>query len=172
MAASLRERLQAQREAQLQDKRLTLRLPGWEGPRLFVRYRAVEWEKTVELLDPAADAKAALRTNLETLVAACDAILVQEDGDEKAKSLADELRSQGEDVHGEVRFDEYAIDVLALQVEGEDGLLRSPKSAVETALACFAGAVSPELAVAEHAAKIGSWMAGETASVDESLLGG
>jgi ssRNA-specific RNase YbeY (16S rRNA maturation enzyme) len=171
--ASLRDRLQAQRITHLEPKTHTLPLPGYAGPRVFVRYRPVEWDALLDLLIPQENAGAALDANLQALAKACDAVLIQEDGDEKPVSLAQRMRDEGETVHGEVRFDEYLIDVLALEVEDpEEYVMRKPKNAAETVLAAFSGAVSPPLAVTEQAAELGAWMRSEVAKEDASLLGG
>lgn len=158
---SLLDRLRAQRAAQLSEKRLTLPVPGWNGL-LHVRYRPLPWEDLTDLLRRATDEpRAALDANCDTLAKACDALLVKDD-DGDLRSLADVLRAQGEQVHGEVRFDEVACEVLGLEAA----------SARETVLAVFGGAVSPEVAVAEQAGRLGAWMRGASEEVDGALVGG
>lgn len=169
------DRLKAARKRAIErDRSLVLPVPGWEGPYVFVRYKPVEWERLYALLTQVEDddAKASLDANLEALTSACDAILVKDEGDAKPKSLADVLREQGEQVYGEVRFDQVAIDVLGLTVKNAVGEDRPPADAAETCLAVFAGAVSPELAVGEHSARLGAHMRGVSQGVDEALLGG
>jgi len=162
---SLLDRLRAQRERQLQRKTLTLRVPGWgeapDAPSVYARYRPIPWEDMAALVLAGDDPQAALGANCDALIAACDAILVEDADDGEPRSLAAILREQGEDVPGEVRFDEVACDVLAIEAS----------SARETVLGVFSGAVSPEVAIAEHAARIGTWMRGTTQEVDEALLG-
>lgn len=159
--ASLRDRLREARNAARAEKTLTLPLPGWDGPRLFVRYRPMEWDRLAkQLRDTSNNVRRRLEMNVDALVAACDAILVQEDSDEAPVSLAERARAEGDDVVGEVRFDAQAIDLLGLTVVGEDGIERAPESARETCLAAFDGAVSPELSVLDHAGRLGAWMAG------------
>lgn len=162
--AALVDRLRAQREASLKPKTKTLPVPGWSGL-LHVRYRPMEWEKVLDLLTSGvADAKAALESNSDALIDACDALLVRDD-DGELTPLADALRAQGEEVPGDqVRFDEVAVDVLDLKPH--------EKTARATVLAIFAGAVSPELAIAEHAVSLGAWMRGAEEEVDTSLMGG
>lgn len=162
--ASVLDRLREQRETQLAEKRLSLPVKGWDGL-LYVRYRPLSWEKLMDLLDSVAlDAESGVQANADALVAACDALLVKDDPEGEPRSLAAVLREQGEDVpQAEVRFDEVACD--ALGIEGV-------QTARETVLAIFAGAVSPELSVAEHAARLGGWMRSAAEEVDDSLLGG
>lgn len=161
-AGSVLERLRAQRAASMAPKRKTLEVPGWSGM-LHVRYKPIPWDDMTRLVSKAGDdasSKAALQANVDVVRSACDALLVK-DGEE-LKSLADELRSQGENVHGEVRFDEYAKDFLGL--EGEDG-------SFNVVMQVFGGAVSPELAIGEHAARIAEWMTGSSREADEELAG-
>lgn len=170
--ASVRDTLKAQRKAQLSEKRLTLPIKGWSGL-LFVRYRPLAWEKIAALMDAIElDAEDGLAGNIDALVAGCESLRLKLGEDEHPAiqrdkdglvSLADTLRAEGEDVFGEARFDEVACD--ALGIEGVS-------SARETVLAIFAGAVSPELSIAEHAARLGAWMRSAGEEVDDSLLGG
>jgi hypothetical protein len=180
---SMIDRLRAQREqAMKRDKSLTLEVPGWSGL-LHVRYKPVEWERLYALVTQAADmdASAALADNLDALVSACDSLRVRPAADEYPDlerdekglvSLADTLRAQEESVHGEVCFDETAVDVLGLKVPNPVGELRRPKDNSETCLAIFAGAVSPELAIGDHAGRLAAWMRGVEQEVDSDLLGG
>lgn len=167
---SIVDRLRAQRKKSLQPKTLTLEVQGWSGL-LFVRYRPAEWDRVWEMLQSGADlsAKDALDSNLDALIASCDALLVPDDDaqyeglvhDDKGRvSLADVLRHQGEATHGEIRFDAVAVDVLALTLKDSLGNDRAPDGSKEATLAAFGGAVSPELAVGAHAAALGAWMAG------------
>jgi hypothetical protein len=177
--ASLQARLRAQREAALKPKRRTFDVPGWNGM-LAVRYRPVEWERLAELLERyVEDPREALAANCDALAEACDALVVCRDDEEAIPSkpedqltLADALRAQGEAVHGEVRFDDVAVEVLDLSIVDETGEKRPPKSARETVLAVFGGAVSPELAIRDQAARLGAWMRGVGAEVDASLVEG
>jgi hypothetical protein len=170
--ATLRERLRAQRERQLAPMTLTLREPGWQDPEVHVRYRPLEWERLVAMLEDADGASSALDANLNALVDACDALLVRDLEDEAPVSLAERLRDQGETVTGEVKFSVAAVELFELTVpDGAPDVLRPARSAREVARALFAGAVSPEIAIAEHAARLGSWMRGVQEEVDGSLLG-
>jgi hypothetical protein len=170
--ASLRERLRAQRERQLAPKTLTLRVPGWQDPEVHIRYRPLEWDRLVAMLEDADGASSALEANLQALVDACDALLVRDPDDETPVSLAGRLREQGEEVDGEVRFGGVAVELLELTVADEDGGAQRPaRTSREVARALFSGAISPEIAIAEHAARLGSWMRGVQEEVDDALLG-
>lgn len=164
MAGAL-DRVREARKAQRGTKSLTLAVPGWGGL-LAVRYRPVEWDALSELLSRRTeDAADDLNANLDALIGACDALVVKgEDGD--YVSLAAELRREGVDVVGELRFTEDAVDALDL---GEDG--ERPEGSRATCLAVFGGAVSPELAVAEHAVRLGAWMRGTDNAAVESAVG-
>lgn len=169
--ASPLERLRAQRATQLAPKHLTLPITGWSGL-LHVRYQPVKWEALTDLLVASIGSpKDALDANCNALGEACGALLVKGD-DGELKGLADELRAAGETVHGEVRFDEYAIDALELTVKDAVGDTKRPETRREIVLAVFAGAVSPELAIAEDAARLGRWMRSVEQEVDDSLVGG
>lgn len=151
-------------------KSLTLTVPGWSGM-IRVEYAPIKWDEIAELLE-SADAKTAadgLAENLQALGEACRAILVCEDGE--SRSLADALRSQGEEVHGEVTFATVA-EILDLKVKDEGtGEERAPQDRDEAVLALFSGAVSPELSVTEQAAKLAAWMMGRQVETDEETLG-
>lgn len=154
------------------EKSLILPVPGFEGISLWVKYTPIDWDALAEMLDAddATTPHEGLEQNLEALGDACDRILVRENGNEV--SLADALREQGEEVHGEVKFDEYLVDVLDLQIKDPaSGEKRAPKTRDETILALFAGAVSPELAVTEHAARLAVWMQGRNAAANAETLG-
>lgn len=170
---SLLDRLHAKRaQAMAEEKVLDLPVPGWSGM-VWVRYKPVDWEALVDLLERSQgedDPQEALRINMEGLGDSCAALLVSENGDIPT-SLADVLRAQGEEVHGEVRFDQVAVEVLRLEVEDSvTGLKRTPESVADTILALFAGAVSPELAITEHAARLAAWLTGRAAEVDSEAL--
>jgi len=158
-------------QARSAEKSLTLPVPGFEGISLWVKYTPIDWDELAGML-ASADAKTpaeGLEQNLEALGDACDRILVCENGEKR--SLADALREQGEEVHGEVKFDQYLVDVLDLKIKDATGEVRAPESRDETVLALFAGAVSPELAVTEHAVRIAAWMQGRNAEANEETLG-
>lgn len=169
---SLVDRLRTQHaQAREAEKSLDLPIPGWSGM-LRVKYAPVEWEKLAELLERASAKTPAegLAENLEALGDACAAILVCEKGE--TRSLADALREQGEDVHGEVKFDQVAVEVLDLKfTDPGSGIPRPPETRDETILAAFAGAVSPELAITEHAGKLAAWMMGRNVEASEETLG-
>jgi hypothetical protein len=162
-------RLRAQRAQMRAPKRITVPVRGWNGM-LYVRYRALDWERINEFVNGGVAAEEALERNLDIVIDACDALMtpagdtppdVQRDADGRV-TLADALRAQGENVHGEIRFDEVAADVLDLGPQG---------SARECALALFDGAPSPPAAVARHANKIVDWILAEEEEVSETLLG-
>lgn len=159
--SDLIQRLRAEREKALAPKVLTLEVPGWSGL-LHVRYRPIAWDTILDLLGraEATIAVASLNANTDALIEACDALLVKNDEGELIP-LADELRAQGEDVHGDVRFDERAADALGLDAP----------TARATVLGVFGGCVSPELAVSDHAMRLGAWMRSTGEEVDASLLG-
>ncbi len=151
-------------------KSLTLPVPGWSGM-IRVDYAPIKWDEIAGLLE-SADAKTTadgLAENLQALGEACNAILVCEDG--KTRTLASALRDQGEEIDGEVTFATVA-EILDLKVKdqgsGED---RTPKSRDEAVLALFGGAVSPELSITEHAAKLAAWMMGRNVDAAEDTLG-
>lgn len=183
---SLVERLRAQRAARTAPKRFVLGVPGWGGPFLYVRYRPIAWTALTALLtDDASSAEATLRNNAGALSEAIDALLVSEHDcgpnpspeDPRLTSLADELRAAGETIVGELRFDEDAVDALALDTQAVEDRLRSEgievsaESALATILATFDGAVSPELAVASHAALLSAWMHNLERGADGDDLG-
>lgn len=158
---SVLERLRAQREANMAPKRMTLEVPGWSGM-LHVRYMPVPWDEMTKLVSKASDdasSKAALQANVDVVRSACDSLMVK-DGNEMV-SLADKMRAEGETVHGEVKFDEYAVSCLGLQAS----------NSFETVMQVFGGAVSPELAIGDHASKIADWMIGTSEEVDKALVG-
>lgn len=170
---SLRERLRAQRERQLAPKTLTLRVPGWDDPEVHVRYRPLAWERLVAMLGAGDDGPGgSLIANVQALVDACDALVIREEGDASPSSLAERLREQGEDIAGEIRFSEFAAELLGLTVPDADGASQRPaRTARDAVRGLFAGAVSPEIAIADHAARLGAWMRGIQEEVDEALLG-
>ncbi len=146
-------------------KDLDLPLPGFGGE-VLVRYGPLPWDRFLALAGDAAggDADAVLQANLDALIGACEALMFRrEDGE--VVSLADELRAHGEDVQGELRFDRRALEVFGLQV-GE------PVTARNATLALFGGAVSPEVAVGQHADALAGWIAWASQEVDAALLGG
>jgi hypothetical protein len=164
---SLIARARAQREARRAARKpLDLDVPGYGGT-LVVRYGALDWNATHRVLtNERDDAQATLEDNLDTIVKACRALMVRDEAGELV-SLADELRAAGEQVAGEVRFDEVALE--ALELPPVPAAVRSKARAA--ALAIFGEATSPELAVSLHAGAIGAWMHGADAMVDEEAAG-
>jgi hypothetical protein len=162
-AVSLTDRLRARRAANLRKpKHHDIALPGYEGL-MVVRYRPLEWEHVQEIFEASADPELALETNVDTLIRACDRIMVLVDGE--LVSLADRLREQGEHVNtesGEVRFDHKLVEVLGLELE-------QPADPRDIVLASFEAAVSPELAVWEQAQELGAWMGTVAREVDSEL---
>lgn len=157
---SLTERLRAQRAKSLGPKSMTLDVPGWDGM-LQIRYKPIPDDDLVKILDGVStdNAKAMVQGNVDLLIAACDTLLVVDEGE--AVPLGDILKEQGEEVHGGVRFDAYASSALGLETEG----------ARDTVRAVFGGAVSPTFAINEHAAKLVSWMSSSSQDADKALAG-
>lgn len=158
---SILERLRFEREQAMGEKFLTLEIPGWSGM-LLAQYHPIPWADMTRLIKTASDdPQKGLDSNIDALIAACERLLVLEDGERK--SLGDVLRAQGEKVQGEVRYNNgYAPDALGLDATA---------TARGIVLEIFGAAVSPELAIGEHAAQITNWMTGVTQSIDEELVG-
>jgi hypothetical protein len=161
--ASLIERLQQERKRALaRPKTLDVEIPGYQGM-LVARYKPLPWEDLQELLDRAGGYEEELKANIDGVIRACDRLMVRQD-DGELVSLADQLRDQGEQVEGEIRYDHRLVEILSLNVTPPpEGTVR------ELVLAVFAGAVSPENSVTHHATAIGGWMRGASLGVDASL---
>lgn len=157
---SLLDRLRAEREQAMDEKSLIIEIPGWSGM-LFAQYKPIPWEDMTRLISSgSAKPEQALNANIDALLAACDRLLVADDGERK--SLADVLRAEDEKVNGEVTYNNGHHDALGLT---------EPATAREAVLQVFAGAVSPELAIGAHASQIAEWMTGVTQNIDEELVG-
>lgn len=182
----LTDKLRAQREGKAADmKRLIVRVPGYSGPYLYVRYKPVDWLALDDLMDTPSDARERLANNVDALVNSCDALLVSEEDlgavvddpkDPRLTSLADELRASGENVFGEVKFDAYAVDGLGLDTQAVEDRLRSEGiegyesgTARSVVLAVYDLAISPEVAVMEQAVRLGAWIRTALREADESL---
>jgi hypothetical protein len=158
---------EAHREQLARSRTLDRAIPGYDGL-LVARYGPLPWEELQALLDrlerSGQDYDEELKANIDGLIRACDRIMVRQD-DGELVSLADQLREQGEEVRtesGEIRFDHKLVEVLELDVP-------SDADARQVVLAAFAGAVSPENAVTQHATAIGIWMSGASREVGVSL---
>lgn len=168
VTGSLLDRLRQQRASATEKKRrpLTLAIPGFTNPMILVEYQPLGWEKYVELMSVADenDPQAVLTTNLDAVINGCRRLVIAEDDDGEPVSLADKLRAAGETIVDELTFDTQTAQVLGLDVNPEAG-------ARGVVLALFEAAVSPEVAIGQHATRLSLWMQGALLEVDATQLG-
>lgn len=158
-------RLRERRAELAADHRLDLAIPGYGGE-LVARYRPLTAEEQrhlaakVDRADHASEAKAAavqMMVAVDTIVAACDEILVMQDG-----GLVPLAAIAG--AEGPVRFDEQLAEALGIDAD----------TAREVVCGLFprdrGGQVLPQ-PVNRHANEVAVWMARIGIDADAGLLG-
>lgn len=159
---SLLDRLRTERDRAMSDKKLVLEIPGWSGM-LFAEYHPIPWEEMTRIIQSDSDdPETALNVNIDALIAACFRLLVLDDGERK--SLADVLRGQGEEIQGEVMYNNGYVDLLP-------GVEPAVDTARARVLAVFGASVSPQLSIGSHASQLMGWMTGESQIASEQLVG-
>lgn len=168
-AGSVRDLIRRRRAAALQQRTVDFDVPGYGGT-LKVRYQALgddladfvrKWEK-VQSEAPGA----ALASNCDLLIKACQAILVPESADDDAALVPlvvedGELAPQSQLPGGEpVHFDQHLAEWLDLKAEKARGIV----------LATFGTAPQPDMAVGEQAQRLLTWFRGVEAQVDDQAV--
>lgn len=152
--SSLLDELRAKRAEATQDRRLELDVPGYEGL-LVVRYRPTTWEedkKISEKLERSKNPRKELYAALDTLITACDQILLRKH-DGTLVPIEQEDPSQGDEP---VRFDGRFAAIMGLETG----------SAREVVLATFK---HNHRAIGVHGEELGKWLAEVNSEGDEDF---
>jgi hypothetical protein len=152
--ALLRERWEALKE----DKTIDLEIPGVPGDVLQVRYGPLPNEELKKLQKRGqAPGASAMAVNADTLIRACQAILVPVSADEEAPldTLTDD---EGDPIVFDVRLAEFL------------GFGDEVKSAREVVYRLFSKAPQPDMAIGSQALRVMRWMEGEQTGAADKLL--
>jgi hypothetical protein len=141
-------RLRRHHQRLLGDQERNFPIPGYDGD-LVARYRRMDLETYRAALDGPADGL--LERNVQFLIDACTAIYERVDGELQLLST-------------EPLVTPWASAILAV-LGPED----APTEARDMVLAVFAG---HELAIADHAGDVATWMESVKAAADDALAGG
>lgn len=151
--ANLIERLRAARREQEKPHYTVITIPGYEGL-MGVRYKYVSAERIEQLSKKLqreirkTKAKAeGLLASLDTVIAACEEIVIRGSDDEEWQSLGDPP----------IRFDDRLAETLGYEAD----------NARDAVLGCF----NNEHAIIRHNILVSRWLADTTTEVDESFLG-
>lgn len=151
------DRLKARRRKLAEDKTLDLPVQGYGGD-LVVRYKLLDWDTLNEIETKALrsdNPRAELYGQMDTLIAACDMVLIKADGDKEPRPAHEADPSLGEPL----RFDERLADKLGFEA----------KSAREVLVGVFDG---NETAIPPIYQALSRWLSGARAQVDEEFIEG
>jgi hypothetical protein len=145
--SSALDRIKARREDLRKERHLELEVPGYGGE-LVVRYRPVPWDGLREIarkVDRSNHPRKELNGQVDTLIAACDEVLIRVEGD--LQPIEDGQTT---------RFDGLP-DLLGYEAT--------------SARAAVFGLFNNDLAVVTAHNDLAEWMAGAEEEADEELLG-
>ncbi len=149
-SANVLGRLRAQREELLRERHLDVPIPGYRGE-LWARFRPIDWVELRQIAQREAasdDERAALHSQADTLVTACEEVYARTaDGGRIA------LGGDGEPA----RFDEALAEALEIKAD--------------TARDVLLAVVANDFAVTSLWDRVTAWMSGASQEVDEQFVG-
>ncbi len=152
--AMLRERWESLKE----DKSLDLAIPGVPADVLKVRYGALPNEEIKKLQKKGAKSGAsAIAVNADTLIRACQGILVPLSADEDAP-----LDTLADDDGDPIVFDQRLAEFLGFGNEVE--------TARQVVYMLFSKAPQPDIAIGSQALQVFRWMSGAGAEASDDLF--